>query len=92
MSGTSTPPPLTAQQQSACTALMAADAAYLALVQGGGIRAVTDQNGERIEYTMANSDNLLGLIRNLQTLCPAYQALALGRESFCRARPMRFLF
>jgi hypothetical protein len=74
----------------ACAALQAADLAYLALQNGGGVRAVTDQNGERIEYTMASAPSLLSVIRTLQTLCTTYQAISLGQQ--CRPGPMRFLF
>jgi hypothetical protein len=70
---------------------MAADQAWTELNQGAAVRAVTDQNGERIEYTMANRAGLLAMIQNLQTMCPTYRALALGNPRHAR-RPLGFLF
>jgi hypothetical protein len=72
-----------------CALLQQADEAWFALNTSGAVRSVTDQNGEKIEYSTANRDGLLAMIRNLQTLCPTYTSIALGT---CQARPLRFLF
>lgn len=73
----------------ACQRLMEADAAYHSLSIGGGVRAVTDENGERIEYTMANRANLLAYIRTLAPQCPTYQPTALNLSP---ARGNKFFF
>lgn len=72
-----------------CALLQQADQAWFDLNTSGAVRAVTDQNGERVEYSTANRDGLLAMIRNLQALCPTYKSIALGT---CTARPMRFFF
>lgn len=72
-----------------CQALKDADDAWTALNTGASVRAVTDQNGERIEFNTANRAGLLSYIRTLQGQCADYQARALGP---CAARPLRFMF
>ena len=71
---------------------MLADArkAYTDLVQGGAIRVVVDQNGERVEFTAANRQ---ALNQYIQTL------LSYMRESGCICSPasrqqkaFRFIF
>lgn len=81
MSGTLIPTP--------CQRLMEADAAWAALNTGASVRAVTDQDGSRVEFSTANRAGLLAYIANLQRQCLTYQALALGGQS---SRPLRFLF
>ncbi len=66
------------------------DRAWFDLSQGQSVRAITDQNGERIEYTGANSEKLLEAIRKLAPLCPSYKPLALGTNR--TPRPLRFWF
>lgn len=46
--------------------LDAARIAYHELVTSGGIRTVVDQNGERIEYTVANAARLAAYIQTLE--------------------------
>lgn len=53
--------------------LVTAEKAYLDLQTGGGVRAFNDQNGERIEYSAANSSKLLQTINGIRSmlgLCP----------------------
>lgn len=53
--------------------LEAAEKSYNELMIGGGVRVYVDQNGERIEYSSANSTKLLQYInglRNMLGLCP----------------------
>lgn len=71
-----------------CALLRQADAAWIALNTGGSIRAVTDQNGERVEFSTANRSGLLSLIRTLQPQCDTYTSIALSAVN----RPMRYLF
>lgn len=73
----------------ACTLLREADRAWFELNTGGGVRAVTDQNGERIEYSSANRAGLLAMIQTLQPQCTTYQALALGSVS---PKPIQYFF
>lgn len=72
-----------------CTLLRQADQAWFDLNVSGTVRSVTDQNGERIEYSTANRAGLLSMIQVLQGRCPEYRSIALG---LCRARPIKFLF
>lgn len=73
-----------------CDALKQADQAYLDVMTNGAVRAVTDQNGEHIEFSTANAAALLNYIRTLAPMCPAYRPLALGLHgSF---RPLRGIF
>lgn len=83
VSPTPTPP-------DACALLMEADAAWHALNTGASVRAVTDQNGERLEFSTANRAGLLAYIKQLAPLCTAYQPLALGVSGL--SRPVKFLF
>ncbi len=43
-----------------------AEAAYHKLVTGQAVRVYVDQNGERVEYAMANAGRLLAYIQNLK--------------------------
>lgn len=72
-----------------CALLRQADQAYFDLSAGNTVRSVTDQNGERVEYSTANRAGLLAYMQRLQGLCTTYNAVALGG---CTARPLRFLF
>ena len=72
-----------------CTLLRQADQAWFDLNTSGAVRSVTDQNGERIEYSTANRAGLLAMMQRLQAQCTTYTAVALGP---CVARPMKFLF
>lgn len=72
-----------------CTLLRQADQAWFDINTNGAVRAVTDQNGERIEYSTANRAGLLSMIQRLQSQCTTYTSVALGP---CQARPMKFLF
>lgn len=72
-----------------CTLLRQADQAWFDLNTSGAVRSVTDQNGERIEYTSSNRVGLLSMIQTLQTQCHSYRSIALGP---CQARPIRFFF
>ena len=73
----------------ACTLLKQADQAWFDLSAGGAVRAVTDQNGERVEYTSANRAGMLAMMRVLQAQCLTYTAVALGGAA---NKPMKFLF
>lgn len=72
-----------------CALLRQADQAWFDLNTGATVRSVTDQNGERVEFSTQNRAGLLAYMLNLQALCPTYNALALGG---CRSRPLRFFF
>lgn len=72
-----------------CTLLRQADQAWFDLSSGASVRAVTDQNGERVEYSTANRAGLLAMIQTLQSQCTTYRSVALGQ---CQSRPLRFLF
>lgn len=48
--------------------LTKAEAAYDALMTGKAVKKFVDQNGESVEYTAANSDNLKGYIQELKDL------------------------
>ncbi len=61
-----------------CQLLREADAAWHQMALGGAIRRVVDENGESVEYSMANRAGLLAYIRQLQAQCADYQALSLG--------------
>jgi len=65
------------------------DRAYFDLAQGGAVREVQDQNGERVVFTSANRANLLAMIARLAPLCPSYTPLATAGMA---TRPMKFLF
>ena len=69
-------------------ALKVADAAWTALNTGQSVRAVTDQNGERIEFSTANRAGLLAYIVSLQARCTDYQSIALGNFP----RPLGFVY
>ncbi len=64
-----------------------AQAAYHALQTGQQPRVFVDQNGERVEYTVANRLSLLAYIKTLQSQI-AGQASCTGTPS----GPVRFLF
>lgn len=46
--------------------LAAAEAAYHDLMTGRAVRVFQDQNGERVEYTVANASRLLIYINDLK--------------------------
>lgn len=65
--------------------LVDARASYHALLTGTKARVVVDQNGQRVEFTSANSDKLAAYIRSLELLlCPV--------SSLAATRPVGFLF
>ena len=47
--------------------LVEAESAYHDLLLGKGVRAFTDQNGERVEYSAANPARLLAYIADLKS-------------------------
>lgn len=58
---------LTADEITQYTAYLAsAEKAYHSLIVGGQARVFVDQNGERIEYTVANRASLLAYIQQLR--------------------------
>jgi hypothetical protein len=58
---------------------------------GAQVRSVTDQNGESIAYTMANSTALLNLIRTIAAVPGiGYQPISLGQ--WRNRRPLAFFF
>ncbi len=60
---------ITAEQRVVYTARLAeAEASYHSLMLGGQPRVFVDQNGERIEYTAANSRSLMAYITELKRL------------------------
>lgn len=59
--------------------LKEAEAAYHSLMTGTSARVVVDQNGDKVEFTPANSTKLAGYITQLQ--------LALGISPAGGARP-----
>lgn len=73
----------------ACTALKAADTAYMKLMTGGSLRVAVDMNGERLEFNAANAASLLRYIQILQPQCTDYTAVALGTPVL---RPTKFFF
>lgn len=80
MSGTT----LTPEQATACQRLAEAEQALHTLSLGGALRAITDENGERVEYTSANRVSLIAYINMLRPLCP------LATQTY--NPPTRFLF
>lgn len=50
-----------------------AQAAYTALMTGSQARVVVDQNGERVEFTATNRQNLLGFINAINAAIFAKQ-------------------
>lgn len=65
--------------------LVEAKAALHAIMIGGGVRVVVDQNGERVEYTPANRQALITYIAMLEA------EIANG-GSTQRVGPIRFFF
>lgn len=49
--------------------LAEARAAYHGLMIGRNVMLVTDQNGERVQFTQANKTDLLTYIRQLEAQC-----------------------
>jgi len=75
---------LTSEQRAVLEArLTEAQTAYHNLQLGTSARVVVDQNGERVEYTAANSSKLRAYITELE-------ALLAGKST--RARPMKVWF
>jgi hypothetical protein len=62
--------------------------AYHALMTGGSVRVVVDQNSERVEYTAANKQNLWAYIVRLQNAlnsdnpCNAFMGVPSGPAGF----------
>ncbi len=67
--------------------LVEAEAAHHDLIMGRGVRAFTDQNGERVEYTQANPTKLLAYIGELRA-----QIAALSGVGPQVTGPMRSFF
>lgn len=64
-----------------------AEVAYDQLMNGTAVSVFVDQNGERLQYTTANSAKLLGYIQSLRAeLCGG------GFSSPHALAPLRFLF
>lgn len=79
--------PLTAEEKIAIRArITRLEAAYDALMSGTAIRRFVDQNGETVEYTTANSANLLKLINDLKAMVDC----TFSRQY--RPRPVGFVF
>lgn len=72
---------------SICQRLAEADAAYHALLMGGNVRSVTDENGVSVSYSVTDANKLLAYIARLAPLCPSYTPSALAATS-----PLRFIF
>lgn len=66
--------------------LTAARTAYHTLVTGGALRVYVDQNGERAEFSVARSTDLLAYIRSLE------EQLALLTANSRRYRPLTPFF
>lgn len=64
--------------------LNSARTAYHKLMTGTSARVFVDQNGERVEYTSANSDRLRAYIVGLEKM--------LGINSHLTSAPMRVFF
>lgn len=64
-----------------------ASAAYHELVMGNKPRVVVDSNGERVEFTAANSQKLYAYIQQLQA-----QLDALNGQCRPTNAPLRFIF
>lgn len=62
-----------------------AERAYEDLMLGSAVKAFTDQNGERVEYSTANKGNLYAYIQSLKAQLPNATV-----RSF--TPPLRFLF
>jgi hypothetical protein len=79
---------LTPEQRAALELkLAAAEEAYHQSMIGGGVREFTDQNGERIAYSAANSSRLLAYIAWLRS--------QLGYPAYCNpyhSRPAGVIF
>lgn len=70
------------------TRLEAARAALDAALKGGAVRSVTDSDGSRIEYTAANTSNLVSYIALLQA---QYDA-CIGGTGAVVSRPVNYFF
>lgn len=61
--------PLTEQERAAIKArITKLEAAYDELISGQAIKKFVDQNGEQVEYSVANSSKLLDLINQLKAM------------------------
>ena len=80
-------PPLTTEERSAIQArIVNLQAAYASLISGTAVRRFVDQNGEQVEYTVANIAKLDALIKSLKAMVDCSFARAY------RPRPMGFVF
>lgn len=70
------------------TRLDAARAAYESLMQGGGIRSITDADGSRIEYTTGNLPSLQSYI----ALTQAQYDACIGGTGTVVSRPVQFFY
>lgn len=71
------------------TRLNAAKAALIGVQNGGAIRAITDSDGSRIEYTSANPARLISYVALLQAM---YDACIAGTSPPVVTRPVNFFF
>ncbi len=60
---------------------------YEAIITGTSPRVVVDQNGERVEFSQANSQKLYAYIQDLKSQLPAGDP---GQPKFIK--PLRFYF
>lgn len=68
------------------TRLTEAKQAYHDLTVGGAIKVVVDQNGERVEYSVANASRLYAYIRALE------DALSPTLAAYRQPKPIGFTF
>lgn len=81
------PPPLADLERTLYqTRLTNAEAAYDQLVTGKAVRRTIDQNGESVEFTVANLATLSGYIRALR------EALSPTLARMAAPRPIGFIF
>ncbi len=85
------PPPGSFSQTQLQAMLLDAQTQYHALVTGQQASVLVDQNGERIQYTQANRNDLYQYIQGLIGQLNALANPRLARDNACPG-PMRFLF
>jgi hypothetical protein len=73
----------------ACQRLQEADQAYHDLMRGHLLARASDENGESIAYSRADTAALLAYIKMLAPLCPSYIPTATVST---QPKPMRFVF
>jgi len=71
------------------TRLLSARAALDGLMKGGAVRAITDTDGSRIEYTSANPGRLISYVALLEA---QYAACIGGTSPPVVTRPVQFFF